>query len=197
MRITTEQCDEAIDALRRVRDALGAVYSLDRQLTLLERPDGYRTSVRPMEGSPASTDAEGEPMPPHSDPTGSTVVAIIEGRSSTVRTEINVVNAALNEILSLARQADGAVIRALEPGKEHAVPDGCRNHAEHGMGWEPVQALARCRWCREFFLAEGHDAPKELLEQRAQGRRISEADVDRALAHRRSKRARARRRKAG
>lgn len=106
---------------------------------------------------------------------------------------------AVAEIVKQARVADGARARALEPGKDHKPPPGCRNHAAHGLEWEPVQALERCRWCREFWLAEGQDAPKELLEQRARGQRISEADVARALAlvHRHSKRARARRRKAG
>lgn len=196
MKITTEQCDEIIEVLGRVRRDLYDVYAVDRQLAAVERPDGYRTSVRPMEGSRPSTDAEGEPLPPHSDSTGSTVVALIEGRVSGVRREINVMTGAVNEMLDLARQADGARVRALEPGKQHVAPDGCRNHAERGMGWESVHANGRCRWCYDFWSVEGVDAPKALLEKRATGRRISESDVDAALAHRRSKRARKRRRKA-
>jgi hypothetical protein len=196
VRITTEQCDEVIDAIRRVRDDLGAVYAMDRQLKMLERPDGFRTSVRAT-GSPSSTDDEGEILPPHSDPTGSAVVLRVYGRSSPTRREIETMNGALNEILDLARQADGARSRALEPGKEHKAPDGCRNHLAHGLGWHPPLAKERCRWCYEFWSAEGVDAPKELLEKRDRGGRVNEADVDRALAHRRSKRARARRRRAG
>lgn len=196
MRITTEQCDEAIDALRRVRDDLAAVLAMDRQLRTLERPDGYRTSVRP-EGSPSSTDDEGETLPPHSDPTGSAVVLRVYGRSSPTRKEITTMTEAIAEIVKQARVADGARARALEPGVQHKAPDGCRNHLAHGLGWHPVTAKERCRWCYDFWSAEGVDAPKELLEKRDQGRRVNEADVDRALAHNRSKRARARRRKAG
>lgn len=195
MRITTEQCDEILAALGRVRADLQAVYDMDRQLRMLERPDGYRTSVRP-EGSPSSTDDEGEVLPPHSDPTGSAVVLRVYGRSSPTRKEIETMNGAVTEMLTLARQADGARARALEPGKEHTPPDGCRNHLEHGMGWEPVTAKERCRWCYEFWSAEGVDAPKPLLEKRARGQRISELDVESAIPHRQSKRARKRARKA-
>lgn len=197
MKVTAEQCDEVIATVERIRDDLRAVYDLDRQLRHLERPDGYRSSVRPMEGSRTSTDDEGEPLPGHSDPTGSAVVTLIEGRASGVRREINVMNGAMLEMLNLARQADGARVRALDPGKEHPAPDGCRNHAEHDLGWEPVHSSGRCRWCYDFWSVEGVDAPKALLEKRARGRRINESDVDAALAHRRSKRARKRRRKAG
>jgi hypothetical protein len=196
MRLTHDQCDEIIDVVRQVRDDLAAIGALERQLAHLERPDGWRRSVRPAESSRPATDADGEPLPSHVDTTGSTVVARIEGRTTGVRREIDVLAGAVAEMLALARQADGARARALEPGKEHSAPDGCRNHEQHQMGWEPVQALGRCRWCREFFLAEGHDAPKVLLEKRARGLRVSVADVERALAHRRSKRARARRRRA-
>ncbi len=197
MTITAEQCDEIIDVVRSVRANLQAVYDVDRQLRHIERPDGYRASVRPMEGSPSATDDEGEPMPGHSDPTGSAVVTLIDGRASGVRKEINVMAGAVNEMLALARQANGAMQRALEPGKEHPVPDGCRNHEAHGLGWQPVHSSGRCRWCYDFWLVEGVDAPKALLDKRDGGRRISEADVDAALAHRHSKRARKRRRKAG
>lgn len=195
MRITTEQCDEIIAAVERVRENLYDVYAMDRQLRLLERPDGYRTSVRP-EGSPSSSDDEGEVLPPHSDPTGSAVVLRVYGRSSPTRKEIETMTGAIKEILTLARQADGARARALEPAKEHIAPAGCRNHAAYGMGWEPVTAKERCRWCYEFWSAEGADAPKALLEKRARGQRISEADVEAAIPHRQSKRARKRARRA-
>jgi len=197
VRITTTQVADTIATLESIAGDLGAVYDLDAKLRSAERPDGYRRSVRPMEGSRASTDDDGETLPGHSDPTGSTVVALVDGRSSGVRGEVAVLTTALAEVIALVRQADGARARALEPDRAHVVPEGCRNHAAHDLGWEPVQALGRCRWCREFFLSEGSDAPRSLLEARARGQRISERDVDQALAHRRSKRARARRRKAG
>lgn len=196
MRITTEQCDEIIAAMRRIRTDLYDVAALDRQLSLLERPDGYRTSVRPMEGSRPASDAEGEPLPPHSDSTAAAVVTLIDGRASGVRREIDIMAGAVGEMLSLARQADGARGRALEPAKEPLTPDGCRNHGEQGMGWEPVHCQRLCRWCYDFRANEGFDAPRALLEQRARGQRISESDVERAAPHRRSKRARRRQRKA-
>lgn len=195
MRLTTDQCDEIIAAVQRVRSDLHDVLSMDRQLRMLERPDGFRTSVRP-EGSRSSTDDEGEVLPPHSDPTGSAVVLRVVGRSTPTRKEITTMTEAVCEMVKLARQADGARARALEPAKERAAPAGCRNHAAHGMGWEPVCAKERCRWCYEFWSAEGQDAPKALLEKRSRGQRISEADVEFAVPHRQSKRARRRARKA-
>jgi len=197
VKVTTAQVADAIRTLESISADLAAVYALDAKLRSAARPDGYRRSVRPMEGSRPATDDDGETLPGHSDPTGATVVAIMDGRSSTVSREVDVLTGALSEVFALVAQADGARARALEPGREHTAPDGCRNHATHGLGWEPVLVKERCRWCYEFWTVQGVDAPAVLLAKRARGGRIYDADIDRALAHRRSKRARARRRRAG
>lgn len=197
MRITPDQCDEIIDAVERIRDDLAEVHALDENLRRAARPDGYRSSVRPMEGTRPATDDRGNTLPNYSDPTGSTVLALMEDRTESTRGEVAVMTQALREMLKLARQADGARARVLEPVKEHAPPEGCKTHAGSGMGWEPIHAVGRCRWCYDFWAAEGVDPPASLLRARHEGRRISQAMVAAALSHPQSKRARKRRRKAG
>lgn len=199
-RITPEQIEEAAEVLERLRRDLKAVYELDKRVASGEQPDGYRTSVRPMEGSPSATDDEGEPLPPHSDSTGQTVVRLIDGGGHTdrVRTEVRTMNDAFATLLKEAHRADGARDRALAPDKKASTaPPGCRVHEGYDLGWEPVHASERCRWCYDFQRVQGLDPPMQLLEARSKGRRISEAMVAAALAqHRHSARARKRRRKA-
>lgn len=56
-------------------------------------------------------------------------------------------------------------------------------HRDNGYH-EPISDEAysdRCRWCREWRAEHGDDPPLELLQRRHEGRRITTADVERAL----------------
>lgn len=58
---------------------------------------------------------------------------------------------------------------------------GCIVHAQHGHH-EPVHKNLRCRWCYDFWNAEGADPPADLLAARAQGKRITTQMVRAALS---------------
>jgi len=197
VKITAEQITEAIEALERLRADLPAAYDLDHRLGCVERPDGFRTSVRPMDGSRSSTDDAGEALPPHSDPTGSTVVTLIDGtgRRSSVRDEVEMMTGCLLEIRGLARQADGARARVMLPDGTALDPEQCEVHKRHGFAFEPPFCRSRCRWCYDFWLAEGVDAPADLLQAKAEGRRISRKMVADAVRH--QPKAKSRRRRTG
>lgn len=90
--------------------------------------------------------------------------------------------------LALARAEKVAVsntVTTLKPGKDDDDL-WCENHARHNMA-EPVGERGKgwCRWCEDFERAEGTLPPKDVLEKRARGERITAQVVDRALGRRR------------
>lgn len=66
-------------------------------------------------------------------------------------------------------------------GKAPTAPDDdmwCANHLRHGM-FEPAgRRTGRCGWCYRFALAEGVDAPKQLLDAKARGIRVTAQMID-------------------
>lgn len=203
MRITAEQCDEIIEAVQRIRGDLGTLYELDNRLASVEVFDGFRTSVRPMEGSAGTVlDEDGFPVPPLSDPTGDGVVASLDGtrRHSSVREDVKLLNACMAEIRGIVRQADGARARAMVPddaGRARLDPDACQNHERHGQGFMPVHRSERCRRCYDFWLAEGVDMPLPLLVAYGKGQRFTERMVADALRHQPKAKRKRRGRRAG
>lgn len=206
MRITTEQCDEVIAVMESIKADLATIYELDSRLGAVEAYDGFRASVRPMEGSASTVlDEDGFPVPPLSDPTGDGVVSMLDGtrRRSSVREEVRLMNSCMAEIRGLARQADGARARARGPEADdegRAVkldPDACENHERHAQGFMPVHRTGRCRRCYDFWLAEGVDMPLELLIAYGKGQRFTERMVADALRHQPRAKSRRKRRKAG
>lgn len=203
MRITTEQCDEIIATVQRIRSDLATLYELDRRLASVEVFDGFRSSVRPMEGSAGSVlDEDGFPVPPLSDPTGDGVVAVLDGtrRRSSVREDVALLNACMAEVRGIVRQADGARARAMVPddaGSAKLNPDACQNHERHGQGFAPVYRSERCRRCYDFWLVEGVDMPLDLVVAYDRGVRVTERMVSDALRHQPRAKSKRRRRKAG
>lgn len=198
MRITSEQCNEVIEIVERIREHIGTIYDLDRRLGDAERYDGFRSSLRPMEGSKATVvDEDGVPMPDLSDPVGEAVVSMLAGdrRPSTVREDVKLLNATFAEIRGLARMADGARDRAMLPDDKTLDPECCEVHKRHEFGVEPLHRSGRCRWCYDFWLAEGVDPPLPLLKARAEGRRITQQMVMDSLRH--QPKAKRRKRRAG
>lgn len=57
---------------------------------------------------------------------------------------------------------------------------GCIVHSQYGT-YEPVEYNLRCRWCYDFWRAEGVDPPHDLLKARSEGRRITTQMVRAAL----------------
>jgi hypothetical protein len=149
--------------------------------------DGYRTSTRPVEGSPATVlDERGDPMPPRSDPVGELVVSesrVIDPMRHNAASVWRGLSGALGDL----RMARGAMMKAFEGVDTDPGEPGCTNHAHIGR-WEPVSRAGRCAWCYSFWTAQRIDAPEELLRARAAGKRITQSLVDEALrGSRRSK----------
>lgn len=59
--------------------------------------------------------------------------------------------------------------------------DWCRSHFRFGH-YEARWRSDLCRWCGDFHALYSIDPPKVLLEMRRQGQRITQRDVDQALA---------------
>lgn len=141
--------------------------------------DGYRTSSRPG-GAPASVlDERGDPMPPLSDPTGELATAdsrIIDP----IRYNGESVFRGLGGALGDLRMARAALVKLAQTLTTDPGEPGCAVHSRIGS-WEAVHKNGRCRWCYDFWLAEGQDPPTDLLDARAAGRRITRQMVEDAL----------------
>lgn len=106
---------------------------------------------------------------------------------------VEVVNRVASAVAEL-RQASAALHKASsnEGDPKPAPADEelwCTNHLKHRM-FEPRAEKRNhlCRWCYEFRLANRADAPKQLLELRAQGKRITGRSIDQALGRRQGRR---------
>ena len=79
------------------------------------------------------------------------------------------------------RLARDTLAKAFQPQDLRPAEPGCANHNRHGH-WEPIHTNGRCRWCYDFWLNFGLDAPAQLIQARAEGRRITQPMVDQAIA---------------
>lgn len=192
------QLQELIDEARSALDVieLGRERSVDKAAAisatqLIRRArgrtrDGYRGSN--LEGGAPSSvlDDEGKPMPPVNDPTGELVAG--ERQEDPIRKLARQVarglDAAVVDLLSVV----SALVQAT-PGKvTENVEPGCRNHQIRIDSFEPVYRDGRCRWCYDWWLAHGDDAPTEILEARARGERITTKFVEQVMRPRHVKR---------
>lgn len=150
------------------------------------RTDGYRTSTRPMAGTPSTVyDEEGHAMPPRSDPTGET--AISESRvTDPMRVQLDSAWRGVTGALGDLRMSRNAIIRASEGVEEDAGEPGCECHAEIGVFME-VHVGTRCRWCWNFWRVEGTNPPPDLLRMKDRGVRITQRMVAEALRPRKVK----------
>lgn len=192
---------ELIDNLTTLRDGLEP--TKERPIRLLPVShifelansrigDGWARSVRPSNGTSTVTDDLGQPMPPLSDPVGEQAATNADGNDG-VRRHADTILRGLNGALGDIRMAVGAASH-ITPPKQDPTPDEpeCTNHANAGLHNEPTRSGDRCRWCYDFWLAQGVDAPAELLIARYQGKRITPGLVTEALAPSRKPKARVR-----
>lgn len=73
-----------------------------------------------------------------------------------------------------------------QPRPDEAPEGACRNCWTDNQHFEPIDRFKDlCRWCGDFRANEGQLPPLALLQLRHQGRKVTTADVDRALGRRR------------
>lgn len=92
----------------------------------------------------------------------------------------------LTETLAHIRNlaSDAAKLTWTPPSDREGEPGCINRHA----GYEPVHKNLRCRWCYDFWLAEGIDPPSTLIVARDRGERITQHKVRDALNKRRGRR---------
>lgn len=178
----------------RIHHRTPPLYEVFR-LVAASRSDGFRRRSGVGEGGPSSVlDDEGFPMPPRSDPTGELAVADLRS-TDPIRKHAQAALRALVDARSLLRVAKSETILAFEETDAQVGEPGCRPHAQAGR-FELAEHGERCRWCYDFWRAEGVDPTKELIVARSMGKRITSKMVSDALAGRRPGR-KARRGKVG
>lgn len=159
------------------------------RLVAASRSDGFPRRSGVSEGGPASVlDERGDPMPPRSDPTGE--LAVAEMRSNDpIRRHAQGALRALVDARNLLRKAKSETIQAFEEtdaSDEGVGEPRCRPHALADSFVETFRG-DRCRWCYDFWRAEGVDPPVELIILRDQKGKVSTRDVQEALAAERAK----------
>lgn len=183
-------------------DAIRALNRIEAAATALARvPGGYADGVRALRfaaadnlrasssqpGGPASVlDDQGVPMPAVSDPTGETVV-----RNAAAAARVDELDGHLRTALDAMTAAHAIVEQALAPHRarpaapanEGPAHGACRSCWRADGYYEPVSHYRHyCRWCGDFTTNHGIKPPVELLDKRHRGIRISQRDVDEALA---------------
>lgn len=143
--------------------------------------DGFRKNTLGS-GTPSTvTDENGDPMPPVNDPTGE-LVANIELYTDPVRRQAAQMISYLNKAVGDLSGAVSSLGQASQPVPVEDNP-GCKNHQRFD-NWEPVYRSERCRFCYDWNLIHGEDAPGEILERRSRGERITSRVVEEVLGRR-------------
>lgn len=209
-----EAAREALDDLEKGvldRNPDSRTFGLRGDLTAVEllrrarrgTRDGYPTRSIGSGGGPSSDVFDDEEtgqrvvLPPRSDPVADLVIA----RNDPDRAKADPIRRRAADLKRLVRGAVGNLTVAVgtlskaEPPKAVAEP-ACRVHAALGL-WAAVHRGDRCRWCDDFFRAEGVDPPEDLLRARDEGKRITNRMVKEALKPRAPRQRGKRRRKAG
>lgn len=170
--------DEVTGAAKQAKERTPSVVYLLSLLSAARR-DGYRTNSMPSGGAGSVLDDQGMPMPPLSDPTGELATAddrIIDP----IRHNGDAVFRGLTGALGDLRMALGSLIKIAQQTQTFPGEPGCVNCAQIGR-FEEVTRGVRCRWCHDFWLAQKVDAPLELLQARADGKKITQQMIDQAL----------------
>lgn len=148
-------------------------------LALAATRDGYPTRSFGGGSAPSTLlDENGDAMPPLSDPVGELVVS--GGLIDPIRYHRESVIRGVAGALGDLRMALSALAHAFDPDETSPGEPACRSHMAIGV-WELAVHNGRCRWCYDFWLAEGVDPPAGLLEARRDGKRITRPMVDLAL----------------
>ena len=168
-----------------------AVQLLD--MTRAAKRDGYRANTRydteASETAVRDEDGKAVPVPRISDPTGelaSSQQKVTDPIWIHAESLLRGISGALGDL----RMARGALFNSTKYVDTSPAEPGCSSHERVGE-WIPVEDNGRCRWCYDFWLAEGQDPTPELLELRAQGKRITQAMVEQALRPKKKKSKRA------
>lgn len=167
------------DAKGKKRQVRSPSFEQVMRLLAAARRDGYRTQRLDV-GAPSTVlDDEGHPMPPLSDPTGELAASdakVVDPVRYLGEDALRGVTGALGDL----RMVRNALISCSKFFDTNPGEPGCSSHARIDM-WVPVEDNGRCRWCYDFWRAEGIDPPAELLKARADGKRITRQMVEEAL----------------
>lgn len=185
--------DESLSNVRRFAGQVSHAHAELMSLAQAQIPDGYPRASMKEPGSPTNeTDESGEPVLPHADPTFSAV----EGRKRLKTTEEYLALCSAAQKLRDAEKAMQAVVGIIDRAKRLNRPKVCedsdvwcehhlafglhesRGHRRKNNGTETVL----CDWCETFLRTQGMRPPRMLLEDRAQGKRITEQKIARAKA---------------
>lgn len=151
------------------------------QLLAAAKRDGFPARSMSDGESRTAYDDKGEPMPLVSDPTGETVIA--PASNDPMFGHMQSVARGIACALGDARIARAAMIRASQFAESRPAEPGCSSCARIGS-WMAVEDNGRCRWCYDFWLAEGIEPPVELLKARGSGKRITRQMVEESMTRR-------------
>ncbi len=154
-----------------------SIYEMVLLLSKVKK-DGYKSTSMGDGSSRSARDEDGELTPPHSDPTGSAVVTPVSAKDPMLKHTQIVVNR-LENIIGDLRVARGEMIQASRLGDLRPAEPGCSSCERIGS-WVPMVKNSRCRWCYDFWTAEGIDPPLMILNARADGKRITRQLIDEA-----------------
>lgn len=172
------EVDDGAGRLRKFRTP--DAYALLRLCSAAKR-DGRRSNSRPGVGGQSTVlDDNGQPMPALSDPVGEAVVTDRPVTDPIIHPTEQILRLLAGAQANL-RAARGNLITASQHAPAAPPEPGCKAHESIGI-WVPVKRNSRCRWCYNFWLAEGQDPPVELLKARDEGKQITQDMVKAALA---------------
>lgn len=135
-----------------------------------------------VKGRPIHDEITGQrvmaPKVPHGDPTAEAVILRVEGQRDESYRALCEFHQAVNTARKVLDGALGRIESALKPPQELPLSNDdpwCKHHMSFGLV-EPRGEKGRgelCRFCDEFRRAEGSRPARELLEERARGRRVT------------------------
>lgn len=156
-----------------------------------DQPDSMPSDSMPDYSAPTTEidrkeeGGDGRPLPPRSDPTLAAVV--VRSRLGPVERALLQGGETLHAVKRALEAASSKVAQTRPPVTPPKPNDEiwCVHHLIHGMQ-EPRGAKTgeMCEWCAKFRQACGVRPPRELLEKRARGEYIREADILKALGRR-------------
>lgn len=171
--LNAEQTDDALDHIEQLTIQARAAHTLVRRRHLEDR-DGYPTASLGGSGSATNElDDDGTPLPQHSDPTARIVI----GRDEASDT-IGIALANLVQNISDARRSLEAAIsnaaRAWPPVKIKSVDDTwCVSCLRINIHSPRKDDTRYCSWCGQWRAVHNKLPPLEIVQARADGRRIT------------------------
>jgi hypothetical protein len=156
------------------------VYQMIGLLSAIRRDGRPGSSRFGKTGHANVKDENGVPIPPRSDPTGEAAVDPGTDRDP-VYGHIQAIVDGITTAVGSLRKARTEMILGSQYAELRPPEPGCSSCERIGS-WVPAEDNGRCRWCYDFWLAEGCDPTIWLLQERAAGKRITQPMVNQALA---------------